>query len=576
MKVIAIIPARAGSKGLPGKNLLPLAGKPLLAHSIQRAKDSGVCDVVLVTTEDEGIADVARRYGAEVPFLRPAELADDTTPAEPVIRHALVTYEAMTGQLFDIVVYLQPTDVFRTPDIIRQCVERLKQNPNLDSVFAAYKTHKNYWRESIHGGYERVAPDLATYQSRQFRKGYLYREDAGLASANRAQLAREGKRIGEKVDLVITEDFCTAIDIHSPLDFWLAEKLMTEWNGQTNGWGAWLGRDPKSWIQGIRNGYTRAFILFALHETGVFEALDSGPAKTVEELAAECRLDPVLLDGVLNYLTYADAVLQKEGEHFSLTHQGRWLFEDSTLAMAFGAVGSYACLLTELVPALRGQKRYGVDFERRGDLLAKGSYYTGRGNYPWLVSQLGRLGVRTVADLGCGSADVLIEFCKLDSRLKGVGIDISSQALRVAQARIDEAGLGSRIRLVQGDLTHPETFGKEVQEVEAFNGTMVLHEFLREGEAAVEEILRRMKQHFPKKYFLLGEFNRVSDQEFKNLPYPDRVHPLFYQYIIHPLTRQGMPLPKEQWLNIFKKADLRLLLVKDDLPFRLVEYLLQF
>ena len=71
MKTIAIIMARGGSKGLPGKNVRPLAGKPLLAHSIEQAKASGVCDVVLVTTEDETIARVAREYGAEVPFIRP-------------------------------------------------------------------------------------------------------------------------------------------------------------------------------------------------------------------------------------------------------------------------------------------------------------------------------------------------------------------------------------------------------------------------------------------------------------------------------------------------------------------------
>jgi len=231
VKTIAIILARAGSKGLPGKNLKPLAGKPLLAHSIEHAKASGVCDVVLVTTEDEQIARVARDYGAEVPFLRPRELADDVTPSEPVIRHALLTYEAMTKQQFDIVVYLQPTDVFRTPAMIRECVERLIQHPEIDSVFAAYKTHKNYWRRSANGTYERVAPDLVTYESRQVRKGFIYREDTGLASARRAYLTREGRRLGERVDLVITDDFRTSIDIHSPFDFWLAEKILTEWDG---------------------------------------------------------------------------------------------------------------------------------------------------------------------------------------------------------------------------------------------------------------------------------------------------------------------------------------------------------
>src|SRR3989338_10143943 len=107
MNTIAIIGARAGSKGLKDKNRLPHAGKPLLVHTIEHAKASGVCDVVLVSTEDERIARVARDAGAEVPFLRPPELAEDHVPAEPVLKHALETYERLSGRAFDIVVYLQ-------------------------------------------------------------------------------------------------------------------------------------------------------------------------------------------------------------------------------------------------------------------------------------------------------------------------------------------------------------------------------------------------------------------------------------------------------------------------------------
>ena len=231
MRTMAVIPARGGSKGLPGKNIKPLAGKPLIAYSIEQAKASGVCDVVLVTTDDQEIADVARTYGAAVPFMRPPDLANDSMPAEPVVRHALDTYEALTGETIDIVVYLQPTDVFRTPAIIRECVTRLQNNPALESVFAAYKTHKNYWRGTS-DGYVRLAPDLATYKARQDRSQMLYREDAGLASASRAGVVRSGRRLGDRVDIVATDDFRTAIDIHTAFDFWLAEKILTEWSPQ--------------------------------------------------------------------------------------------------------------------------------------------------------------------------------------------------------------------------------------------------------------------------------------------------------------------------------------------------------
>lgn len=210
----------------------------------------------------------------------------------------------------------------------------------------------------------------------------------------------------------------------------------------------WLGKDLQSWSQSIRNGYARAFILFALHYTGVFQALRPGDAKTTEELATECAINAHLLDGVLNFLVHADRILAKEDNKFFLTDRGKdWLFSDPVIAMSWGAVGAYSCLLYELVPALRGEKRYGKDFIRRGDLIAVGSHATGKANYHWVVSELSRLGVRKVADLGCGSADVLIDFCNLDPHLQGVGVDSSPEALEEAQRRIEAAGLKNRVSL---------------------------------------------------------------------------------------------------------------------------------
>src|SRR3989339_859276 len=86
---VAIIPARGGSKRIPGKNVKLFAGKPIIAYSIQAAKDAGLFDRIIVTTDSEEIAAVARQHGAETPFLRPAELADDHTPTAPVVAHVL-------------------------------------------------------------------------------------------------------------------------------------------------------------------------------------------------------------------------------------------------------------------------------------------------------------------------------------------------------------------------------------------------------------------------------------------------------------------------------------------------------
>ena len=156
MKTIAIIMARGGSKGLPRKNVKLLAGKPLIAHTIEHAKASGVCDDVIVTTEDDEIAKISEKYGAKVPFKRPLKLADNITPPEPVIKHALITYENLIKSKFDIVVYLQPTDVFRNPKMISDCVNKLKQNPKIDTVFSAYKTHKHFWGYDKNGKFRKI------------------------------------------------------------------------------------------------------------------------------------------------------------------------------------------------------------------------------------------------------------------------------------------------------------------------------------------------------------------------------------------------------------------------------------
>lgn len=117
-RILALVPARGGSKRLPRKNVLPLGGRPLIQWSIQAALDSGVCCDVLVSTDDAEIAEVATRGGAQVPWLRPAALSTDTAGTAPVIAHALDWYERTHG-VVDAVLLLQPTSPFRTAGSIR-------------------------------------------------------------------------------------------------------------------------------------------------------------------------------------------------------------------------------------------------------------------------------------------------------------------------------------------------------------------------------------------------------------------------------------------------------------------------
>ena len=223
--VVAVIAARGGSKGLPGKNIRPLAGKPLIAYSIEAAKASPYVDRVIVTTDSPEIAEVARKFGAEVPFMRPAELAEDLTPTEPVLAHAVEWLEREEGYRVDIVVFLQPTDIFRKRTMIDETVKRLLDDPTLESAFVAYKTHKNFWRKKD-GQFVRMAPDLA-YGPRQ-KKEPVYREDTGLACATRASLIKAGKRLGDRVDIIVNDDDASSIDIHNEFDFWLADRVLSQ------------------------------------------------------------------------------------------------------------------------------------------------------------------------------------------------------------------------------------------------------------------------------------------------------------------------------------------------------------
>lgn len=231
MKTIAIIPGRGGSKGLPRKNVRTVDGIPLVAYPVQQALASGAVDRVFVTTDDEEIAAAGRAAGAEVPFLRDPELARDETTMEATLRAALLSFEHYTGEQFDIAVLLTPTEFFRNPDWITRAVTLLKERPELESAFTAQAVYKNFWEPLPEGGYQRVRTYMQIYGQRQerLRNGRLiYREDTGMVCASRAWLWRQGRRIGDRVELILTQEHEHCIDIHSEYDLYMAEQS-TAW-----------------------------------------------------------------------------------------------------------------------------------------------------------------------------------------------------------------------------------------------------------------------------------------------------------------------------------------------------------
>jgi len=133
-KILAIIPARGGSKRVPRKNIKILGGKPLLAYSIEHSQSSKYINRTIVSTEDEEIAQIAKKYGAEVPFMRPKELAQDDTTDFPVFEHVLNWLKENENYLPDVVVQLRPTSPLRKVEDVDGAIELLMKNPEADSV----------------------------------------------------------------------------------------------------------------------------------------------------------------------------------------------------------------------------------------------------------------------------------------------------------------------------------------------------------------------------------------------------------------------------------------------------------
>ncbi|HXZ29287.1 MAG TPA: acylneuraminate cytidylyltransferase family protein [Terriglobales bacterium] len=134
--LLAVVPARGGSKGLPGKNVRPLAGLPLLAHALEFARRCPAIDRCLVSTDSKKIAALARRYRGDVPFLRPAELAQDETPMLPVLQHALREVERMEGRRYETLLLLQPTNPARLPQDLARALALLDADPGCVGVIA--------------------------------------------------------------------------------------------------------------------------------------------------------------------------------------------------------------------------------------------------------------------------------------------------------------------------------------------------------------------------------------------------------------------------------------------------------
>lgn len=235
-KILGVITARGGSKGIPGKNIKPLLGKPLIAYTIEAAKASGVFDRLILSTDDEAIARVAREYGCEVPFMRPKELAQDTTPHLPVMQHAVQWLKDNEGYVPDYTMILPPTAPLRQPFHIREVVDLIMRT-NADSVLAVAEIPKQFtpYKAMVKGddGFLRLMSGNSIWKRAVRRQDippaywsvaslYLFRTELLFHPV-------EPNFYGEKVVPYVVEDKYV-VDIDVPEDWAEAERVMERLN----------------------------------------------------------------------------------------------------------------------------------------------------------------------------------------------------------------------------------------------------------------------------------------------------------------------------------------------------------
>ncbi|HLD69904.1 MAG TPA: acylneuraminate cytidylyltransferase family protein [Candidatus Omnitrophota bacterium] len=230
-KILVIIAARGGSKGVKNKNIKPLLGKPLIAHTINHALQWGKATQVVVSTDSKEIADVARQYKALVPFMRPGALATDECSKAAVIKHALTECEKIYGLRYDIVVDLDVTSPLRTTDDLDKCLEIFKKTKP-KSLFSVIKAHKNPYFNMVElnaKGQAELCKKLPYRIVRRQDAPQVYMMNASIYFFNRDYIVKEENPspLSDDARVYVMDDEA-GIDIDREIDFKNIEFLLKE------------------------------------------------------------------------------------------------------------------------------------------------------------------------------------------------------------------------------------------------------------------------------------------------------------------------------------------------------------
>ncbi|MDQ1287784.1 MAG: hypothetical protein QG622_1349 [Actinomycetota bacterium] len=286
--------------------------------------------------------------------------------------------------------------------------------------------------------------------------------------------------------------------------------------------------------------------LRALAGTPLLERLREGPRRSAEDLLE--GLDPAIGTGFLRYLA-GRGILETRGGEFFLTRSGEFATTDVSLARLGVYLGAYGPVTSRIADLLTGRSVYGTDVVRDGAQLGEhcATLFT-IFHTPTVAEAMRGRGVRRLLDIGCGGGQLVVDACRLDPSLRGIGLDIDAGAIEVARDLARRHGVADRVDFVVADAFSPRDWPEACLDADGLCVMSALHEHFRGGEDAVVTLLDEIATLFPEqKILLVGEpeiryDGRENDDDF---------------FLIHVLTGQGLPRQRSSWLPVFEKSAFR-------------------
>lgn len=299
--------------------------------------------------------------------------------------------------------------------------------------------------------------------------------------------------------------------------------------------------------------YARSFMasycICALLNIGFFDILAKNKSVDLDSFVKNKDINEKVLVAICDYL-FALRILNRNNGCYSLGPEGRGLLKYSTGTFDF--IYAYAPLFENLDYLLKNKKKYNVDVFRRNKFVAKATAEVSQFiPIPIIKDIIKRYNLKSVLDLGCGSAEFLLQICE-EADLYGYGIDISKEAINLAEDSISKKSLSQKIKVRVGNIFDIKQFKSIYNNVDAITCMFVLHEFLLQGESAVIDLLKKIKESFPNQYLIVCELSRSS-------PFLLRKHPtsIAEHHLFHALSEQGLMTPQE-WRELFRKTGYRL------------------